>query len=87
MKHRIYVVGMGPGSEQMMTAQAIAALEESDTIVGYEVYLKLLAKRFQEKECLSTPMRQEKERCRMCFTEAAKGKTVSMICSGDAGVY
>ena len=83
----IKVVGMGPGDEAMMTDQAVKALEESDVIVGYTVYLDLLGERFADKEFLSTPMKQEAERCRMCFHEALKGKKVSMICSGDAGVY
>ena len=87
MKSKIYVVGMGPGEEEMMTGQAIRVLEESDVIVGYPVYLRLLGARFSEKEFLSTPMKQEVERCRICFEEAEKGKQVSMICSGDAGVY
>ena len=87
MKHKIFVVGMGPGREEMMTGEAIAALEQSDVIVGYTVYLKLLGERFQEKELLSTPMRREKERCVLCFEEAMKGKQVAMICSGDAGIY
>lgn len=84
---QIYIVGIGPGDESMMTGQAIEALKNSDVIVGYPVYLKLLGERFADKEMLSTPMRQEKERCRMCFEEAAQGKTVSLICSGDAGIY
>lgn len=71
----------------MMTFQAINALEESDVIIGYPVYLGLLGERFADKEFLSTPMRKEVERCRMCFEEALKGKKVSMLCSGDAGVY
>lgn len=87
MKHKIYIVGMGPGREDMMTKQAIEALEQSDVIVGYPVYLSLLGERFSKKEFLSTPMRKEKERCQLCFEEAKKGKQVSLICSGDAGIY
>lgn len=87
MSQIIYIVGMGPGKEEMMTAQAIEALEKSDVIIGYTTYLELLGERFATKEKLSTPMRQEIERCRMCFEQARLGKTVSMICSGDAGVY
>ena len=83
----IRIVGMGPGSESMMTQQAVQALESSDVIVGYTVYLDLLGEKFRDKEFLSTPMKQEAERCRMCFREAAKGKTVAMVCSGDAGIY
>lgn len=87
MKHNIYIVGMGPGAEEQMTGQAIAALEESDVIVGYPVYLKLLGERFKEKELLSTPMKQEIERCKLCFENAMAGKQVALVCSGDAGVY
>ena len=36
---------------------------------------------------MSTPMRQETERCRLAFEEAKKGKKVALICSGDAGIY
>ena len=87
MKNKIWIVGMGPGNEEMMTGRAIEVLEQVDVIIGYTVYLDLLGERFQDKEFLSTPMRQEEKRCRMCFEEAEKGKSVAMVCSGDAGVY
>lgn len=87
MKTKIYVVGMGPGREDMMTGEAIQVLEQADVIIGYNVYLKLLGERFGQKEFLSTPMKQERERCVMCFEEAKRGKQVALICSGDAGVY
>lgn len=84
---KIYIVGMGPGNEYMMTGQAIAALESADVIIGYTVYIKLLSERFHEKELLTTPMRKEKERCCLCFEKALEGKTVALVCSGDAGIY
>lgn len=83
----ISIVGIGPGKEEMMTAEALQALEEADLIVGYTVYVNLLGERFAGKEMCTTPMRQEKERCRICFEEAAAGKKVALICSGDAGIY
>ena len=87
MKSKIYIIGIGPGKEEMMTGEAIWGLENSDVIIGYIVYVKLLGERFAGKEMLVTPMRQETERCRLCFEEAAKGKRVALICSGDAGIY
>lgn len=87
MKNKIYIVGMGPGKEEMMTGEALSVLEQADMIIGYTVYLQLLGERFQEKEMLSTPMRQEIERCQLAFEEAKKGKKVALICSGDAGIY
>ena len=85
--NKIYVVGMGPGKEEMMTGEAIKALEMADVIIGYTTYLNLLGARFDNKEKLSTPMKKETERCRMAFDEAYKGKRVALICSGDAGIY
>lgn len=78
---------MGPGTESMMTQQAIRALDQADVIVGYTVYLDLLGNRFKNKRFLTTAMKQETERCRLCFEEAAKGSDVAMVCSGDAGIY
>ena len=84
---KIYVVGIGPGSYEGMTGAATKALEKSDVIVGYTVYIDLVKDHFPEKSFLTTPMRKEVDRCVMAFDEAVKGQTVSMICSGDAGVY
>ena len=87
MSNRIYIIGMGPGREEMMTGEAIAALEQADVIVGYTVYVKLLGERFAGKKLLTTSMRQETERCELCFREAEAGNQVALICSGDAGIY
>ena len=87
MKNKIYIIGMGPGKEEMMTGEAIQALQNVDVIIGYTLYVKLLGERFARKEILTTPMRLEEERCRLCFEEAKKGKQVALICSGDAGMY
>ena len=85
--NKIYVVGIGPGAYEKMTIEAAEALRESDVIIGYTVYINLVKEHFPGKEFLTTPMKKEVDRCVMAFEEAAKGKTVSMICSGDAGVY
>ena len=84
---KIYVVGIGPGSYEQMTIKAVRALESSDVIVGYTVYVDLVMTYFPEKKFLATPMKKEVNRCVLAFEEAEKGKTVSVICSGDAGVY
>ena len=84
---KIYVVGIGPGEYEQMTLKAIHALEASDVIIGYTVYVDLVRDHFAGKEFMTTPMKKEVDRCVLAFEEAQKGKTVSMICSGDAGVY
>jgi precorrin-3B C17-methyltransferase len=87
MNPEILIVGIGPGRADMLTPEADAALRDSEVIVGYPVYLKLLGDRYAGREFLSTPMREEEKRCRMCFAEAQKGKKVALVCSGDAGIY
>ena len=47
--NKIYIVGMGPGFESMMTKQAIDALEASDVIVGYTVYIKAAWRKIPDK--------------------------------------
>lgn len=84
---KIYVAGIGPGDYDQMTGRAIRALKDSDVIIGYTVYVDLVREHFPGKEFLTTPMRKEVDRCVLAFEEAKKGRTVSMICSGDAGVY
>ena len=81
------VIGIGPGCFEMMTQQAVNALESCDAIIGYHVYVDLVKDHFPGKKLLTTPMRKEEERCRLALDEAASGSRVAFVCSGDAGVY
>ena len=56
-------------------------------LCGYTVYLDLVRQQYPDKETYTTPMTRELERCRGAIDRAAEGKTVAMLCSGDAGVY
>ena len=85
--NKLYVIGIGPGEYEQMTLKAIHAMEKSEVIIGYTVYVDLVKEHFPGKEFLTTPMKKEVDRCVMAFEEAKKEKVVSMICSGDAGVY
>ena len=84
---KLYVIGIGPGNYENMTVRADRALRESDTIVGYHVYTDLVRPIFPDKEYVTTGMTREADRCRMALEEVKKGKTVSMVCSGDSGIY
>lgn len=83
----LWIVGFGPGNKEGMTKEAWDTLAACDCIVGYTAYVELLKPCFPEKEFYQTPMRQEKERCQFAISEAAKGRKVSVVCSGDSGVY
>ena len=84
---KVYVVGIGPGAKDQMTVRAAKVLSECQVIVGYTVYIDLIKEEYPDKICLSTPMRQEVQRCRMALEEAGKEQNVAVVCSGDAGIY
>ena len=84
---KLYVIGIGPGGADQMTPRARQAIEHSDIIAGYTTYIDLVRPLIGDKEILQTPMKKEIDRCKLARDAALTGKTVSMICSGDAGVY
>lgn len=83
----VYVVGMGPGGSRDMTLACRAALERAEVLVGYTKYIALVSPLFPGKETVTTPMKRETDRCRAALDLAQQGKTVAVVCSGDAGVY
>lgn len=86
-RNLVYVVGLGPGDPQFLTAQAKTALENADVLCGYIVYIDLIRSFYPEKEVHATGMTKEIDRCRWALETAQSGKTVALVCSGDAGVY
>ena len=83
----VYVVGLGPGGAQYLTAQAQTALQAADVLCGYTVYIDLVRPLYPDKEVYATGMTRELDRCRWALETAKGGKTVALVCSGDAGVY
>jgi precorrin-3B C17-methyltransferase len=84
---KIYVVGIGPGGAAEITPRAGQALTASDLIVGYQAYIKLIAPLFPQKQFIGSGMRDETGRCRLVLAKALTGATVSLISSGDSGIY
>ena len=83
----VFVVGMGPGKIDCMTNEAKSAIEKSDLIVGYSKYIELIKQEFSGKAFFSNGMMKEVERCEYALKAASEGKIVSVVCSGDPGVY
>lgn len=83
---KLYVVGIGPGGLQHMTIRAREVIEESEVIVGYTKYIDLIEPLIKGKEIFSTGMMKEEERCREAL-RLSKDKVVSIISTGDAGIY
>ena len=84
---KIMLVGLGPGSQEHLTARARAAIAEADTIIGYVTYIRLVADLLEGKEVIKKSMTEELDRAIEALERAKQGKRVALISSGDAGVY
>ncbi|MEE1063824.1 MAG: precorrin-3B C(17)-methyltransferase, partial [Paludibacteraceae bacterium] len=85
---KIYVAGIGPGSPEDITPAVLAAVKESDVIVGYKYYFQFITPYLKpDTECVDTGMKKERDRAEQAFRLAEEGKTVCVISSGDAGIY
>jgi len=84
---KLYIVGVGPGAHDHMTFRAKQVIEESNTIVGYDTYVGLVEDLIQGKEIHRYAMTQEVERAKQCIELAQSGKIVSLVSSGDPGIY
>ncbi|MBI4361735.1 MAG: precorrin-3B C(17)-methyltransferase [Euryarchaeota archaeon] len=84
---KIYLVGFGPGAAEHLTTRAARAIRESDVVVGYTTYIELVKDFLVDKEVIQTGMQEEVGRAARAVEMARQGRTVSVISSGDAGVY
>ena len=84
---KIYVVGLGPGNKENMTFRAYDVLKNSDIIIGYKTYVDLIEDMFPDKKIIKSYMKKEVARCEETLKLALEGNIVSLISSGDAGVY
>jgi len=84
---KLFLVGIGPGAPEQMTFKAREALTQSNVVVGYKTYVKLIEQFLSQKEVITGGMRGEVERMKKAVSLAEEGKTVAVVCSGDAGIY
>jgi precorrin-3B C17-methyltransferase len=86
-KGKLYVVGLGPGHHDHMTFRAKQAIEESEVIIGYDTYVSLIEDIIGGKDVYRYPMTQEVDRANQAIELAQSGKVVSLVSSGDPGIY
>lgn len=70
-----------------MTPKALAAIREADVVAGYLTYVKLIEHLIDGQKVIGTAMMQEVKRCTLALEQAAAGKKVAVVSSGDSGVY
>ncbi len=87
MSGQLNLVSVGPGSTVLIPPLAQQALERSDAVVGYGLYLQWIQPWLEGKEIHALPLTQERDRAALALKLAREGRTVSLVSSGDIGVY
>lgn len=82
------VVGLGPGSVEHRTPAAEQAVRRADVVIGYRAYLDQCADLIRPGQTtIASPIGDEVLRAKQALAEAAAGRRVALVCSGDAGIY
>jgi precorrin-3B C17-methyltransferase len=84
---QLFLVSVGPGFAELVPEKARQALSNSDVIVGYDLYMRWVGPWIQKKQIETFPLTQERRRAERALELARQGKRVSLVSSGDIGVY
>ncbi|MBT2788490.1 MULTISPECIES: precorrin-3B C(17)-methyltransferase [unclassified Halomonas] len=80
------IVGLGPGSEAMITPEVTAALQDATDVVGYVPYVNRVAPRAGLVRH-GSDNREEIRRAEHALQLALEGHRVVVVSSGDPGVF
>lgn len=84
----LWLVGTGPGSLDQITPAAKAAITQADAIVGYRLYMDLIQPLLRPGQIIEAmPITQEQQRADRAIELARWGLSVTVISSGDCGIY
>jgi precorrin-3B C17-methyltransferase len=81
------IIGLGPGSRDLVVPRAIQMLVECDLVVGYRLYIEQIRDLVEGKEIHVSELTHEVERATLAVLHARAGRRVCVVSSGDAGIY
>jgi len=86
MTGSLTIVGLGPGSPELMTPAASSALCQATDLVGYATYLARVPI-VEGQTRHASDNRVELDRARHALALASEGRRVVVVSSGDPGVF
>jgi len=86
-KGKLNLVSVGPGFADLVPPLAETALRESAVVIGYKLYFTWIQPLIEGKEVHSFSLTEERERAQKAIACARAGRTVSLVSSGDIGIY
>jgi cobalt-precorrin-7 (C5)-methyltransferase len=79
---KLYIVGIGPGSKDYLTAKSKKVVESSDIVIGSKRALDLFKTESQKMEL---NVKNMKDMMKQAIALTEKGKIVSLLSTGDPG--
>ena len=86
MSGAVFIAGLGPGAEGLVTPEVTAALAQATDVIGYIPYVARVAPR-PGLTLHPSDNRVELDRAAHALTLAAAGARVVVVSSGDPGVF
>lgn len=88
VRGRLSVVGLGPGSRDLLTPRAVERLRQATFIVGYGPYVKQIRDLIRPgTRVLASKMGTEEMRTSAAIEAARAGENVCLVCGGDPAIY
>ncbi len=87
MSGRLAIVGLGPGSLDLLTPAAAAELAAAELLIGYQGYLDQIPATLSSAEREPYVLGEERQRAWRAAQAAVHGQRVALVSSGDPGIY
>jgi len=82
------VVGLGPGSRDLLTPRAVEAIRNATFVAGYAPYVRQIRDLVRPgATILATKMGTEEERTQAAIEATRDGRNVAFVCGGDPAIY
>ncbi len=82
----VTIVGLGPGSKELISPEVTKAIQSATDIIGYEKYTNRIEKR-KNLTIHSSDNRHEISRAKLAIDLALQGKQTVIVSSGDPGIF
>jgi len=85
---RLHVVGLGPGSRDLLSPRAAEVVRRANLVVGYGPYVRQVRDLVSpHAQVMATKMGTEEQRTRAAIDAARSGLDVAFLSGGDPAIY
>ncbi|MFB6307443.1 MAG: precorrin-3B C(17)-methyltransferase, partial [Flavobacteriales bacterium] len=85
---KIHITGIGPGDNQYLLPITATSIQNADVLIGYQYYFQFIENHINQNcKRIERNLKEERLRAKEAISYANDGNNVTVISSGDAGIY